>query len=190
MLDANVRWILSFYRTSEIVGALFFGELARRTRASGMQQALTRHFSDEAQHARYWTDCLAGLGAEPMRLGESYQDRYLKEAGLPANFMEVLAVTHAFERRVMGQYTRHMQIREIQPEIRQTLVRIVVDERRHLRWVRGALREMEKDYGATVVRRARERFEAADERVYRKLIAEHGDRMEDLFARDRAGGGS
>jgi len=49
---------------------------------------------------------------------------------------------------------------------------------------------MEKDYGATVVRRARERFEAADERVYRKLIAEHGDRMEDLFARDRAGGGS
>ena len=190
MIDENNRWLLSFYRTSEIGGALFFGQLARTTRVGGMQQALTRHFADEAQHARYWTDCLASLGAEPMRLGESYQDRYLKEAGLPANFMEVLAVTHAFERRVMGQYARHLQLEGVHPEIRETLERIVTDERRHLLWVRQALREMEHDYGAHAVKQARERFEAADEVVYRQLVCEHGDRMKDLFARGHEGGAS
>lgn len=190
MVGENIRWLLSFYRTSEIGGALFFGQLARATRAAGMQQALTQHFADEAQHARYWTDCLARLGTEPMRLGESYQDRYLKEAGLPANFMEVLAVTHVFERRVMGQYARHMQLKQIHPEIRHTLERIINDERRHLRWVRRALRDMEREHGRDVVRKAVTRFEAADERVYRQLLSEHADRMEDLFARDRAAGAS
>lgn len=183
MLDDNTRWLLSFYRTSEIGGALFFGQLARSTRCAGMQQALTAHFADEAQHARYWTDCLARLGADPLRLGDSYQDRYQKEAGLPVNFMEVLAVTHAFERRVMGQYARHLRLPGLEPAIRDTLLTIVEDERRHLAWVSDALVGMQGEYGKEAVARAKTRFREADERVYRQLLAEHADRAEDLFAR-------
>ena len=39
MLDNNTHWLLSLYRTSEIGGALFFGQLAKSTRCAGMQQA-------------------------------------------------------------------------------------------------------------------------------------------------------
>ena len=42
-IDKNLHWILSFYRTSEISGALFFGELARSLRPSAIQQDMTRH---------------------------------------------------------------------------------------------------------------------------------------------------
>ncbi len=187
MLDDNTHWLLSLYRTSEIGGALFFGQLAKSTRCAGMQQALTAHFADEAQHARYWTDCLASLGVEPLQLGDSYQDRYRQEAGLPVNFMEVLAVTHAFERRVMGQYARHLRLPGLAPEVRDTLNRIVDDERRHLAWVRDALVAMEDEYGADAVAAAKTRFRQADERVYRTLLAEHADRVTDLFAARGAG---
>ena len=104
-IDENLLWILSFYRTSEISGALFFGELARSLRPSAIQQDMTRHFADEANHARYWTDCLAKLGAEPLKLPMAYQNQYLATAGMPTNLMEILAITQVFEKRVVAQYT-------------------------------------------------------------------------------------
>ncbi len=102
-IDENLQWILSFYRTSEISGALFFGELARSLRPSAIQQDMTRHFADEANHARYWTDCLEKLGVQPLKLPTAYQNQYLAAAGMPANLMEILAITLVFEKRVVGQ---------------------------------------------------------------------------------------
>ena len=88
-IDENLHWILSFYRNSEISGALFFGELARSLRPSPIQQDMTRHFADEANHARHWTDCLEQLGTPPLKLSRSYQDQYIAAAGMPTNVMEI-----------------------------------------------------------------------------------------------------
>src|SRR5688500_8166637 len=85
MLSENERWILSFYRTSEISGALFFGRLAKSMRPGTVQRDMTKHFSDEAMHAWYWTSCLERLGEKPLKLDQSYQDQYLLAAGMPAN---------------------------------------------------------------------------------------------------------
>ena len=63
------RWLLSFYRASEISGALFFGRLANVIRDPRVQLDLTRHFADESQHARWWTDCMDTLGVRPMKAG-------------------------------------------------------------------------------------------------------------------------
>ena len=103
----NLHWILSFYRTSEISGALFFGQLANALRPSRIQADMTRHFADEAQHARYWTDCLEKLGVQPLKLGLNYQNQYVSAAGMPVNLMEVLAITQVFEKRVISQYALH-----------------------------------------------------------------------------------
>src|SRR5687768_6146379 len=100
-------FLLSFYRTSEINGSLFFGRLARVLRPSPIQHDLSKHFADEAAHAWYWTDCIDRVGARPMKLSEAYQDQYLEAAGLPVNLMEVLAITLVFEGRVIGQYRQH-----------------------------------------------------------------------------------
>ncbi len=185
-LGDTQRWLLSYYRSSEISGALFFGRLARAQPPGPVQEDLTRHFADEAQHARYWTDCISELGASALKLGVSYQDQYLAAAGLPANLMEVLAVTSVFERRVVNQYARHLAVPGIEPAVARTLGTIMVDERWHIAWVRRALRDMEGEYGAEHVRCTVRRYQDADREVYAATLREHEDRLG--FLLQRAGG--
>ena len=181
MLDENVLWILSFYRTSEISGALFFGRLAQSLRPGAIQRDLTRHFSDESLHARYWTDCIESLGARPLRLDRSYQDRYLEAAGLPVNIMEILAITHVFEKRVIGQYSIHSTVPGLLPPIQQTLRRIMEDEKWHIQWVGDALRSLEPTFGCDRVQSTLARYARADREVYEKTLDEHSQRLEGLI---------
>jgi hypothetical protein len=169
------RWLLSYYRHSELNGALFFGRLARTVRGP-LQGDLTRHFADESRHAHWWTETLDALGTRPARVAGAYQDQYLEAAGLPANLMEILAITHVFERRAAGQYARHARRADVQPEVRATLRRILQDEVRHLAWVRCALREMGPEFGAATVRATLARCEAADREVYRSTLEEYEER--------------
>lgn len=84
----NNRWIMSFYRQSEISGALFFGRLASFLPPSPIQADLTQHFADESAHASYWTQAIYELGMKPDRVRITYQENYLEAAGLPVNIME------------------------------------------------------------------------------------------------------
>lgn len=183
--DENLCWLLSFYRTSEIGGALFFGQLARALRPSAIQRDMTRHFADEAQHARYWTECLERLHLQPLKLGQSYQDQYVAAAGLPVNLMEVLAITQVFEKRVVSQYALHSRIADLEPEVKETLQRIMNDERWHIEWVRDALKTMEADYGEGAIRETLTRFTEADRAVYRKIAEEHDERIDHLMLAQR-----
>jgi demethoxyubiquinone hydroxylase (CLK1/Coq7/Cat5 family) len=169
------RWLLSFYRASEISGALFFGRLANVIRDPRVQFDLTRHFADESQHARWWSDCMDTLGVRPMRIAHSYQDAYLEAGGAPANVMEVLAVTLAFEKRVAGGYAAHLKVKDLAQPIRATLARIMEDEGWHIQWVTKTLRDLEPEYGADTVKAAIERYAAADREVYQKTLLEYED---------------
>ena len=182
MSDDSVRWLLSFYRSSEIGGALFFGQLARTLRPGRMQADLTRHFADEARHASYWTDCLAKLDLEPLGIRACYQDRYLAAAGVPANFAEVLAITHVFEQRVALQYAAHLRLPALEPAIAQTLTRILADERWHLRWVAKALNDSAAEFGQDRVDAALQRYRDADATVYRSFLDECDERTRALFS--------
>jgi bacterioferritin (cytochrome b1) len=179
-LTENELWLLSYYRTSEINGALFFGRIARTVRSAALQADITHHFADEANHARYWSECLADLGCEPTRQRQAYQDQYLEAAGVPINLMEVLAVTQVFEKRVIGQYRRHLRFAGTHPRVRETLDRIMRDERWHVKYVREALDGMAARYGRDAVDRALARFSAADQEVYEKTLREYGERVEFL----------
>ena len=183
MLNDDERWVLSYYRTSELGGALFFGRLARILRPGPIQVDMTKHFADESAHAFWWTECLERLDSAPIRVTDAYQDRYLEAIGLPVNLMEILAVTHVFERRAIGQYARHARSTDVQPEIRATLERILRDERWHLEWVSNALRGLEGEYGTEEVRSTLRRFEAADREVYETTIREHGERVAHLLGK-------
>lgn len=179
-IDENLHWILSFYRTSEISGALFFGELARSLRPSAIQQDMTRHFADEANHARYWTDCLAKLGVEPLKLPTAYQNQYLAAAGMPTNLMEILAITQVFEKRVVGQYTLHAKSPNVPDTVVETIETIMKDEQWHIQWIRDALKDMETEYGADNIKDTLKRFTLADREVYQKTTLEHQERIGDL----------
>ncbi|WP_290062222.1 ferritin-like domain-containing protein [Amycolatopsis solani] len=176
-LSENDLWLLSYYRSSEINGALFFGRVARTVKTGKLQAEVTHHFADEANHARYWTECVNDLDATPVKLRESYQDQYLRAIGMPANLMEVMAITQVFEKRVIGQYRQHLRVPGLHPRVRETIERIMLDERWHVQYVRDALRDMESRYGAEHIAATLDRFTAADQEIYAKTLAEYGDRI-------------
>jgi 1,2-phenylacetyl-CoA epoxidase catalytic subunit len=180
-VSENDRWILSFYRTSEISGALFFGRIAKSLKAGPVQQDMTKHFADESQHAWYWTECLKNVGMEPIKLDAAYQDQYVAAAGMPANIMEILAITQVFEKRVIGQYALHLTAPEVHPEIQRTLRKIMEDEKWHIQWVDAALKAMGPEYGESHIQETLKRYWAADQEVYKKSLSEHQDRLSGLL---------
>jgi bacterioferritin (cytochrome b1) len=179
-LSENAQWLLSFYRSSEINGALFFGRVARTIRGP-LAVDVTHHFADEAAHASLWTRCLTDLDVQPIKVGKAYQDQYLTAIGVPANLMEVMAITQVFERRVIGQYRRHLRHERTHPAVRAVLQRIMLDERWHIAYVSEALRAMEDRYGADAIADTLRRFAAADEEVYAKTLAEYAERLDFLI---------
>jgi bacterioferritin (cytochrome b1) len=180
-LTENDLWLLNYYRSSEINGALFFGRIARIVRGP-LQVDVTHHFADESNHARYWTDCIDDLGHVPDRQRSGYQDQYLQAAGMPANLMEVLAVTQIFEKRVISQYRRHLRFPGTHPRVRATIETIMLDERWHVKYVRDALLELAAKYGGEQVDQTLEHYGRADREVYAKTIAEYGQRIAFLGA--------
>jgi hypothetical protein len=189
MITSNDLWLLSFYRTSEISGSLFFGRLARSIKPGPTQRDMTKHFADEAAHAWHWTRCIESLGESPIKLNHAYQDSYLEAAGLPANLMEVLALTQVFEQRVIGQYALHAKVPNLHPEVKVTLSTIMTDERWHIHWIARALAELEKDYGAAEIEAALSRFRQADRVVYQNAADEHGDQIANLLKATEIAGG-
>ena len=180
-LSENERWLLSYYRTSEINGALFFGRLARAMKSGPMQVDMTKHFADESQHASWWTQCMVDLGTTPQKTQSGYQDQYLEAGGMPMNMMEVLAVTLVFERRVVGQYVAHAKVPDLAAPIRATLDRIMQDERWHMEWVSAALKQMHGEWGEDAVTAAVARYTNADREVYQRTLAEHEGILKDMM---------
>lgn len=176
-MQDNDRWIVSFYRHSEISGAQFFSRLAKAVPAGQIQNDLTKHFADESQHAWYWTKALMEMDVQPLKMTFAYQDHYLEAAGMPTNLMEILSLTQVFERRIISQYARHARIKDLHPAVKNTIETIMEDEKWHIHWVGEALKSMEPKYGADRVKATYERYRKADEEVYGRLIAEHDERV-------------
>ncbi len=178
-VSENERWLLSYYRASEINGALFFGRVARTVRGPLLVD-VTHHFTDEANHANYWTQCLHEMDLTPVPQNRAYQDQYLEAVGMPANVMEVMAITQVFEKRVIGQYGRHQRYAGTHPLARATIQKIMLDERWHVKYVRDALADLAGRYGAELIDTTLTRFTMADDEVYAKTLEEYGQRLEFL----------
>jgi bacterioferritin (cytochrome b1) len=173
-------WLLSYYRSSEIDGALFFGRLARAMRPGLLQQDMTKHFADESQHASFWTQCIQDMGIQSYKLNETYQNEYVEEGGMPSNMMEVLAVTLAFERRVIRMYVAHSQVQDLAPPLRSTLDKIMADEKWHIRWVTDALEGAKSEYGEDVVNSTVQRYLDADRKIYQRFLETHDGLVNEL----------
>lgn len=185
-ISDDERWLLSFYRTSEVTGSLFFGRLAKALPPGPIQRDLTQHFADEASHASYWTQAIYELGLMPERIRTSYQDSYLDAAGLPVNIMEILAITQVFEKRVIQQYSRHSRMDNLNPVIAHTLQRIMADERWHIDWVGKALMSLETQFGKDNIATTLQRYTQADQAVYKNVLQEQHERIANLLGNEAA----
>lgn len=162
-------WIMSYYRVSEIAGAMLFGKVARRIKDETLRVLISRHFADEARHAWVWTDAIVKVGGIPLEIPNTYQSRYGAEVGLPTSELELLGITQIFEKRVIDQYRKHQKRRGTHQVVKDALQSIMVDEQWHLKWVKDQLKALEKKHGKKEVAATVERYREIDERVYKEI---------------------
>ena len=168
-ISENELWLLSYYRESELAGALLMGRLARETDDDDLRVRLTEHCAEEARHAWAWTETILKVGGTPRRVSETYQSRYHAAVGNPTNLLEVLALTQIFERRVVRLFRAHLSWPGTHPDVRRTLHQLIEEEAGHIRWVKDRLDAYAAANGDAVVTEMLDRFKRIDEQVYNEL---------------------
>ncbi len=168
-LEPDELWVLSYYRASELAGALFFGRLARRTRDPEMSALLTEHFAEEARHAWLWTETIRRLGHLPVLINETYQAQYVREIGLPSSMPQILLLTRVFEERIYHHFSRHARRPDTHPLVKETLLAMLRDEDGHLEWVGRKLAEYEAA-GVPDLPALSRQYKEMDERIYREAL--------------------
>jgi rubrerythrin len=174
-LTQDELWVLSYYRVSELAGALLFGKLALRTSDPQLAVYLTEHAAEEARHAWLWTETIRALGHWPIPITQTYQSQYARESGIPCTMVEVLLLTEVFEERIYKHFTLHARRANVHPAVRRTLGIMLEDERGHLGWVRNKLDQYERD-GMDNIRGLRRRYQEMDDRIYRATVG-HEERL-------------
>lgn len=183
-IDENELWILSYYRESELTGALVMGRLARCTDDDDLRVKLTEHCAEEANHAWLWTETILEVGGRPLRVSETYQSRYYARVGQPTTVLEVLALTQVFEKRVLRHFRDHLRRPDIHPAVARTLQRMVREEAGHIGWVKDRLDRCAGELGAATVQETLRRFGEIDREVYADLLR-YQDCFQELVDPDR-----
>lgn len=184
----NDIWILSYYRESELAGALVMGRLSQETEDDALRARLTEHCAEEARHAQLWSETIARLGGLPRRVRETYQSRYQRRLGAPRTMLDVMALTQVFERRVVRHFTAHLSWPGTHPVIAETLRTMIADEAGHISWVRDWLDEYGTRHGKAAVQVRLREYEAVDREIYAEVM-EWRDRLGDLLRCDEMPGG-
>ena len=163
-----LAWKLNWFRQSELEGALLLGRVAGMAESRPLNERLIRHCAEEAQHAQLWAEAIAELDLPHIRIFRSYQSFYLQHTGAPASLLEVLAFTQIFERRVHRRFLAELQASGTPPAARRAFRIMIHDEKDHLAWVAGWLRDQPEAPEALA------RYGRADEAVYRELAPREG----------------
>jgi bacterioferritin (cytochrome b1) len=170
---ARERWLLNFYRNSELHGALLMGRLARSFGEAALAANLTRHCATEARHAAMLTEAIHALGG-PVDLDTgTIQERYGDAGGRPVELLDLLVLSEILEKRVLASYRAHLARPDVQTRVRATLDAIVREmeaeedgQDPHAGWIDRALDAMPAD----AVARAKARWGEIDARVAHELI--------------------
>lgn len=169
MISEAELYVLSYYRASELAGALLFGKLAFHTTVDELRAPLTRHSMEEAEHAWRWTRTIQDLGRVPVKVTQTYQTEYGKVFGMPKDTLELLCLTQTLERRVLQHFARHLRLPATHPLVRATLQGMIEDEVEHVGWVRAKLDKYAESRGQARVEGTMARLAEADEIAYARI---------------------
>ena len=164
-MEKNAYKILLFnyYRDAELRGADLILRLINRAENQNIQEKLTRHLADATNHAWLWTERIRALGGKPLRIENGYHRQLRRKAGLPANFLDLLALTCAVTERAHKRYAEHATRPDVAPETLTVLHEMQADEKAHLTWIIEKIAELE-------AREGKEKVDAAL-RHYREIEA-------------------
>ena len=112
------------------------------------------------------------IGGRPALVRDTYHARYAAVVGTPRSLLDVLVLTHVFERRMYRHFTLHLALPALHPAVSTTLRRLLEEERGHLSWVKAWLDEQVKER-RNMVRDVIRRYAIADQRVYDAMSMEY-----------------
>ena len=170
-LTDRERWLLNFYRNSELHGALLMGRLARTVGDNELLVETTAHCATEARHAAMLSRAITAAGGRLDTAIEPIQAHYSQAGGVPGTLLDVLVLSETLERRVRESYHRHLADEAPHPAAADTLAAIVaeMDARHgaeHAGWIEQALDRLEPGKVAS----ARQKWQAVDQRVAARLL--------------------
>jgi hypothetical protein len=165
-LTERERWLLNFYRNSELHGALLMGRLARTVSDSNLLVEMTAHCATEARHAAMLSRTIAAAGGHLDPAIAPIQEHYSAEGGVPGTLLEVLVLSEILERRVRASYHRHLAHESPHPAAVETLGAIVAEMEakhgaEHAGWIEQALDALDRE----AVDAARRKWQAVDSQV-------------------------
>ena len=141
-VDPRLIHLYSYYRDAELRGATLLLRLILRIEDSEAQVKLSRHLADETRHAWLWTKRIADLGAVPVRVTDGYQTRIGQEVGIPKTLIDLFALTVVVEERAQRRYLEHARRPDVDPDTLAILHEVTKDEKWHIGWIKGKLREL------------------------------------------------
>jgi bacterioferritin (cytochrome b1) len=125
---------------------------------------------EEAEHAWRWTKVIHDLGGIPLKITHTYQTEYGKLFGIPENILEIFCLTQVFEKRTLDQFTKHLQLPNTHPLVKEALQKMIDDEAGHIGWIREELDKYSRDNSKEKLDSLMQKLEKMDEEVYAKLL--------------------
>ncbi len=173
-MEKNAYKILLFnyYRDAELRGADLILRLINLAENQNIQEKLARHLADATNHAWLWTERILALGGEPMRIDNGYHRQLRRKAGLPANFLDLLALTCVVAERAHKRYTEHAARPDVAPETLKILHEMQADEKAHLTWITEKIAELEAKEGKEKVDAALRHYREIEAAVFADMQQE------------------
>lgn len=143
--------ILNAYRDAELRGAELVLRLLSRADDPSLQEPLTRHLANEAQHVWLWTERIRALGGQLQHQNDGYYRALRRKAGLPTTALNLLALLSVIEERLTQRYGDHTARPDVAPETLTILREIHTDESWYVTWLAEQLQQCAQREGADTV---------------------------------------
>jgi bacterioferritin (cytochrome b1) len=158
-------WLLSFFRNSELHGALLMGRLARSLPGTELLTNVTRHCATEAHHAALLTEVIADLGGEVDPKTGTIQEQYSREGGVPKALVDLLVLSEVLENRVLSAYREQLNSADLHPKVRVVLEEILREEEEHGAGENTWLEKTLRKYSVAEVAESRRKWSEIDRKV-------------------------
>jgi hypothetical protein len=155
------------YAINEIAGGLALGRFALKSENPFIRSQLTYHSMDELRHGWLWTEFLdkKKIGVASAKGGNDYFDFMTAQE----DEIDFLAAVHIYELRIPFHLGTHMELPQIDPELKEVMGKIRDDEKFHLSWIREYLtKKMETDRQKVID--AVKKCEQVEKETYTKYI--------------------
>jgi hypothetical protein len=178
-LTERERWLVNFYRNSELHGALLMGRLARTVSDPELIVEMTAHCATEARHAAMLSRALVAACGQLDPAIPAIQQHYAEAGGVPGALVDLLVLSETLERRVRASYQRHLAEESRDAGVREVLSAILAEMEakhgsEHAGWIDQALERANQ----AEVAAARQKWQAVDRDVATALRRNLDERFE------------